>query len=463
MIYSVLLIFYLILVARAVAQAFYSIKHPSRSLSWILVILFVPIIGLMSYYLVGRSVKRDKFFEIKKPFFNLQEDLSLDHPKIQQKKDLARLLSSNNSSALSYHNKVSAHLNGQEIFELIKEDIVNARHTIHLDFYIVECGVLLNSLQQIFAKKIMEGIQIRLVYDGFGTKDEYSDTFQAMRDAGVEIREFMPYSWIKKFDYINYRNHRKMIVIDSHITYTGGMNISHKHIDGDPVLGIWRDTFVRIIGQASYHADLIFASDWFHAGGGQLDISPRALVSNYDTPVQIISSGRDSEYMGILHQYYMMIAEAEDYIYIATPYFVPGESIITALKTKALSGVKVELMMPNNSDSKWMKWIMYTHLEDLLKAGVKVWIYHEGFLHNKVLLSDDSVCSIGSANVDERSFATNFEINAVVYSDAVVQEVKDQFEEDKRSCELLQFETFIDRKDRNKFLEALARLTSPLM
>lgn len=454
---------YLLLVMKAIYKAFYNIRHPSRSMSWILVIIFLPLIGIFLFHIAGRSVKKDKYFQVKKPFFNLTTHINNNHPEIQKSKGLIKLIDASDSSAVSYSNEVTVHLNGHEVFEKIKEDIQGATQSIHLDFYIIECGQLLNSLIEIFVQKIAAGVKIRLVYDGFGTRDEYSETFKKMKNAGVEIKEFMPYSWIKSFDHVNYRNHRKMIIIDSTIAYTGGMNISDKHIDGDPVLGIWRDTFVRIVGEGSSHMDMVFASDWYHAGGSKINIIPKATMGTSSTPVQIISSGPDSEDMGILHQYFMMITEAKEYIYLATPYFVPGESIITALKTKAMSGVDVELMMPYDSDSKWMRWLMFSYLEDLLKVGVKVWIYHEGFLHSKVIVSDDTICSIGSANVDERSFATNFELNAIIYDSTIAQEVAQQFTHDKQGCEQLHFESFIIRRDRNKFLEALARLASPLL
>ncbi|MDF1698419.1 MAG: cardiolipin synthase [Saprospiraceae bacterium] len=454
---------YIIYVFYTLRHVFFQVSNPAKTFSWMLFIIFIPLAGIIFYRIIGRSVKRDNFFQQRKTFFNVQDE-KINNTKIpRQKLQLANLLNSNNSAAISYDNKVEVLKNGKASFAKVKEDILKSTRSIHLDFYIVESGELLDSYLEVFKVKIQEGVKIRLVYDAFGTEEEYRQSFKELRNIGVEVREFMPYNWIKNHLYLNYRNHRKIIIIDSEIAYTGGMNISDKHVVGDPNLGLWRDTYVRVEGSAAIDFEHVFLSDWFHAGGTEFKIPEYKEQSKGSIPVQVVASGPDSDHQGIMQEYFTLIVNAEEYVYISTPYFIPGEAIRTALKTTALSGVDVRLMIPYNSDSKWMRWCMFTYLEELLVSDVKVYFYHGGFLHNKTVISDDIVSSIGTANVDVRSFESNFEINAIVYDKEITLELKDHFFEDMTVSEQIFLKDFIKRSDRNKFMEPLARLTSPLL
>ena len=454
---------YIIYVFYTLRHVFFHVSNPAKTFSWMLFIVFIPLAGIIFYRIIGRSVKRDNFFQQRKTFFNLQEEKIINTKIPRQKLQLAILLNSNNSAAISYDNHVEVLKNGKASFAKVKEDILKSTRSIHLDFYIVESGELLDSYLEVFKVKIQEGVTIRLVYDAFGTEDEFRQSFKELRSIGVEVREFMPYNWIKNHLYLNYRNHRKIIIIDSEVAYTGGMNISDKHVVGDPNLGLWRDTYVRVEGSAAIDFEHVFLSDWFHAGGKEFKIPEYEEESKGSIPVQVVASGPDSDHQGIMQEYFTLIVDAEEYVYISTPYFIPGEAIRTALKTAALSGVDVRLMIPYNSDSKWMRWCMFTYLEELLISNVKVYFYHGGFLHNKTVISDDIVSSIGTANVDVRSFESNFEINAIVYDKEITLQLKDHFFEDMTVSEQIFLKDFIKRSDRNKFMESLARLTSPLL
>lgn len=454
---------YFIYMLYTLRHVFYNVSDSARTISWILFIVFVPVVGVFFFRIIGRSVKKDNFFQQRKTFFNSPMSSILKEHLPLSKLPLARLLNSNNSAAISYDNKVEVLKNGKDSFPKVEEDLRNAKRSIHLDFYIVECGNLLNTYLEIFEQKIKEGVKIRLVYDAYGTVDEYQESFKKLTEIGVDIKEFMPFNWFKSSLYLNYRNHRKIIIIDNHIAYTGGMNISDKHVDGDPQLGLWRDTYVRIEGSAANDFEKVFSSDWFHAGGIEYALPRIKSVYENGIPVQVVASGPDSDHRGIMQEYFTLIVDAVDYIYISTPYFIPGEAILTALKTTALSGVDVRLMMPYNSDSKWMRWCMFTYLEELLASNVKIYFYHGGFLHSKTVISDDIVASIGTANVDVRSFETNFEINAIVYDKNVTLDLKKHFFDDMEECEEISLKGFIHRSDRNKFMESLARLTSPML
>ncbi len=229
-------------------------------------------------------------------------------------------------------------------------------------------------------------------------------------------------------------------------------------------LGMWRDTFVRIEGPAAADFEQIFRSDWYYAKGEKYELnSKEEAPSKTGAPVQVIASGPDSNYKGIMHEYFTIINSASDYVYIVTPYFVPGEALMASLMTAALSGVDVQLMLPYDSDSRWMKWCMFTYLEELMKAGVRIFLFMDGFLHSKVIICDDIISSIGTANIDDRSFEANFEVNALIYDHNTALEIKRQYEHDKNHCEELELTTFGTRKDRNKLMEPIARLTSSIL
>jgi len=459
---KILIGIYLIYILYTLRHVFYHVSNPAKTFSWILFIIFVPVIGVFFFRIIGRSVKRDKFFQERKTFFNAQATPIQEDRLPPSKILLARLLNSNDSASISYNNKVAVFKNGKDSFRKVEEDILKATKSIHFDFYIIESGNLLNTYLEIFEQKIKKGVKIRLVYDAYGTEEEYRDSFKKLRAIGVEVKEFMPFNWFKSYLYLNYRNHRKIIIIDNQIAYTGGMNISDKHVEGGPNLGLWRDTYIRVEGKGASDFEKVFYSDWYHAGGEEYSL-PEAENILGDIAVQVVASGPDSDHRGIMQEYFALITHAEDYVYISTPYFIPGEAILTAIKTTALSGVDVRLMMPYNSDSKWMRWCMFTYLEELLASNVKVYFYHGGFLHNKTLISDDIVASNGTANVDVRSLETNFEINAIVYNKQITLDLKEHFFDDMKDCEEIFLKDFLHRSDRNKFMESLARLTSPML
>ena len=463
LIFQFALVLYVLFVFMTLRHIFFNVTDSGKTFSWMLVVFFIPLIGVLLYRLIGISVKRDRFFKRAK-IFDSNNNKPIDIAKIPKTKvPLATLLNRNHSSAISYSNSVDVFKNGKVSFDNVYKDIEQATTSIHLDYYIIETGNLLDKSLEILEKKCKEGVKVRLVYDAFGTVEEYKDSFKKLSQIGVEVRVFMPFNWLKYYMYLNYRNHRKIIIIDNKIAYTGGMNISDKNVDGDPDLGIWRDTYIRVEGEAAVDFERVFYNDWRLSGGDKYTLTKPLNSHSGNIPVQVIASGPDSDHCGIMQEYFTLITGAIDYVYISSPYFIPGEAIMTALKTTALSGVDVRLIVPLHSDSKWMRWCMFTYLDELLSSNVKVFLYQGGFLHNKTIISDDIVASNGTANVDVRSFETNFEINAIVYDKRTTIDLKQHFYEDMEESEELTLESFRNRNDRNKFMESLARLTSPML
>jgi len=377
---------------------------------------------------------------------------------------LAKLLYKNQSAGLSAGNKVTVLHNEQKAIEDIFTSMRHATKSIYLDFYIIESGRMLDEMISVFEERIQSGVNVKLIYDGFGSMELSSSYLNKMRSIDVDIKEFMPFHLIKWLRKLNYRNHRKIIIIDHYIAYTGGMNISDNYLKSESGKQPWKDTIIKIKGPAAQDFEKIFYSDWLNAKGKEfIHKFPKPQKYEDGCTVQVITSGPDSSHKSIMQQYFTIITDAMKYVYITTPYFVPGEAIVIALKTAALSGIDVRIMLPFQSDSQWMKWCMYTYVHELLSSGVRIYLFDNGFQHGKVILSDDIISSIGTANVDERSFETNFEVNAIVYDKATTLELKKHFYEDLDYSEELSLEGFPNHIDRNRMMEPIARLFSPIL
>lgn len=275
----------------------------------------------------------------------------------------------------------------------------------------------------------------------------------------------MPVRFPRLANRINYRNHRKIAVIDGTIGYVGGLNVADRYLTGHPDLGAWRDTHLRIEGDAVKGLQLVFLTDWYFVSGQ--DIARQELFPSVEIdeqlPIQIVASGPDSDYAGILQGYFASIHLARKYLYISNAYLIPNESILTALKTAALSGVDIRILIPEQSDSKLAQWSTQSYLEELLQAGVRMYLYQAGFLHTKVLIADDVLSSVGTANWDHRSFEQNFEVNAFLYDRPTAETLKTQFLEDLQRARELSLEQFRQRPPWKKGISSLARLLSPLL
>jgi len=455
---------YSLLLFWTIFRIFINIKNPSKTLLWLFVVICIPIIGIVLFRIFGRSIKRDAYFNKRKPFNQTLENDIPDIMKQHPKRRLIELLNKNRSSAFKPNNSVEVFTNGFKSFEAFFSALLQAKHHIHLEFYILEPGKNLDTIISIVEKKIKEGVEVRIIYDGFGSSDLSASYLAKLKSIGTYTAIYMPFLSNHKIKYINYRNHRKIVLIDNEVAFIGGMNISDKYINYDNKEGLWKDTLVKISGPSAHDIEHVFNCDWLNADGKPYKLTENLLdKTEIGSPVQVVSGGPDSEYMGILHQYFTIITDAEKYVYLITPYFVPTNTILTALVTSALSGIDVRIMLPYNSDSKWLKWCTFSFIEELLAAGVKIYLYHDGFLHGKVMISDDIISSVGSANVDERSFTSNFEINAIVYNRETTIQLKENFYDNLNYSEELTLADFKNRNDRNKIMESIARLTSPIL
>lgn len=445
-------------------------RNPVKTLSWIIVLISVPVLGLIFYILFGEDFRKQKIIgkqhikTINNNIFSvsLNQIQKMDLPENLLK--TINLLYNNNQSNTYVDNKLDVFSTGQSAFEAIMDDLEKAKEHIHIEFYIIEDDQIGNQLREMLIKKAKEKVRVRVIYDFFGGYKLSANYLNSLRDAGVYIQAFLPMHGIRTINKMNYRNHRKVIVIDGKIAYTGGMNIADRYVYGNK-LGLWRDTFLRIQGAAVLGIQSNFLIDWSFVAKKDitnLKYYPKPETYNKNI-VQISASGPDTDWKNIMQGVLSVINGAQDHIYIQTPYFAPPESIFTALQNAALSGVDVKIMIPERSDARIVAAASRSYIEDLLEAGVHVLFYQYNFLHSKAIVCDGCISIVGTANMDVRSYEQDFEIAAFIYEEKLARQLEEFFIKDMRTCRELNLNVWKSRKRRERMKESIARLASPLM
>lgn len=455
-------------------------RDPLKSNAWIVLILSIPVFGFAAYLIFGQNYRKRKILS-KKLFtstteqkkivksqlkaFSLRKEI--EHYELGKNRDIITLLLNNSRTPLTYNNYVEILNDGEETFDKIIKELRNAKSFIHMQYYIVFDDVIGNTIADILIEKATEGVQVRFIYDAVGSWSLSKSYVKRLRDAGVEIHSFMPVIFPLFTSKINHRNHRKIIVVDGYKGFTGGVNIADKYIKGLPKLGKWRDTHIYIEGMSVLSLHSIFATDWLFVTKKHLSNSEHFTIDPDQiygtTPLQIASSGPDSDWQTIMQVFFCAITRAQKHIYISTPYFLPNNSILTAMKVAALSGIDVRLMIPATSDSNLTYWATCSYILELLMAKVKVFLYKEGFNHSKIIMIDSSFSSVGTANMDVRSFEDNFEVSALLYDNNKTNQLEERFLYDLTLCEQMTIDKWKTRKMKRNFLEGLARLFTPLL
>lgn len=454
-------------------------RSPAKTIAWTLVLIFLPLIGIWFYLFFGRNFRRTKLFSRKSlsdmdhiqsfsqtSLLKLPDKQTLIEAHALSKQNIMRLLFKNSKALLTEHNEVKILHNGQETFDAIIDALRSARHHIHMEYYIIEDDKIGNEIREILIVKALEGVKVRLIYDSVGSWTLSNQYIRSLEKAGAEVHSFMPVHFPQFASRVNYRNHRKIVVVDGKTAFVGGLNIGDRYIHGEPGLGFWRDTHMKLIGDAANCLQTVFLTDWYFASRQVVEASatyfPAHAISESKL-VQIVTSGPDSDWASIMQAYFTAITTATDYVYISTPYFIPNESISTALKTAALSGVDVRIMLPGRSDSWTLLRASHSYIEEFLEAGVRFYIYEKGFNHSKLMMVDGIFASIGTANLDIRSFDQNFEVNALIYDEEITQELERAFRADVHDSRELSWEAFHHRSRSRKLKESLARILSPLL
>ncbi len=454
-------------------------RPPVKTLSWILVILLIPIVGIMLYFLVGQSIRKKKIFSRKSVIDSAQlsrlanqqieslgNSLESKSSKIRSKSHLMTLMLNNEHAILTENNELRLLRNANETFPAMLKSIAEAKEYIHLEFYRFDIDETGERFRNLLIMKAREGVKVRIIVDDVGSWSFKYRYIRDMRNAGVMIFPFMPVRFPWLTNKINYRNHRKILVVDGRIGYTGGLNIAHKYLSGLDDIGPWRDTHLEIEGDALGAMNRLFLVDWYFVSG---EILTHESIYFSNNPakgncwVQVASSGPDSDWANIMQVYFSALTTAKESIYLCTPYFSPEESILTALKTSALAGVDVRIILPGKSDSVVGNWNTRSYIAELLEAGIRIYLYQTGFNHSKYLLVDDIFASVGSVNVDVRSFDLNFEVTALVYDESFAARLRDLFMEDLLASDEVLQELWEGRKRSEKHKESLARIFGPLL
>ena len=418
------------------------------------------------YLMIGRNRRKQKVYTQRTRLPEPPPDGSQPSaPSLNKRMDQIRTLIEKHAGFhLSTDNEVELLKDGKKTFNRIFETLQAAEESIHVQYYIFEEGELADRLLDLFVQKEAAGVEVRLIYDSIGSLSLSRGYLKRLRDAGIEVHNFLPYRFGKFLTSLNYRNHRKIIVVDGKIAFTGGINISDKYLKGDRLLGMWHDMHLMVRGQAAHQLDAVFINDWELVSGKRLEI--RAPVYTHppgNQRVQILATGPDDDYPLMEQLYFSLINSARKHLYITNPYIIPSHAIMTALHTAALSGVDVRLMVSAQADSKVVTWCVRSYFQRFLRAGIRIYLYPEGFLHSKIITVDDAMCTIGTANVDDRSFQHNYEVNAVIYDSATARELRQYFEADSEKSIELQFEIFSKRPWRHRLAEGAARTISPLL
>ncbi len=467
---------YILAISAAITILFKNI-NPTKTLSYILVLVVFPFLGLIVYYFFGQEYRKNKIFNRKnvlneKIVQNLGRDFELSDSQLHkldefldEKIKLVHLLNNNKSTPVTLHNELQILKNGQEKFQFLFEDLKHAEHHIHLEYYILKDDNIGTQLIDILCQKATEGIKVRLSFDDVGSKIS-SKTKKRMTKSGIEFYAFMPVLFPRFTSKMNYRNHRKIAIIDGKIGYVGGINVSDNYVNYKNGESYWRDTHLRMVGEALKPLQIHFLMTWDFVSNSSCKITaelfPDVHIKTIKA-VQIAGSGPDTDWANIMDAMFVAINTAEDYVYVTTPYFIPNDEIVTSLQIAAKSGLDVRLLIPKNSDSWTAKHATNSYLERLLEANVKVYRYTKGFIHAKTMVVDDLFSTIGTANLDYRSFNINFEINALIYNKETSLELKNIFLEDIQDSDQITLEKWQERSRFSKVKESYCRLWSPLL
>jgi cardiolipin synthase A/B len=450
-------------------------RKPAHTITWLVVLGSFPLIGFFFYLMFGRNYRKQRLFQKKAMLdeqtflkFQGQREWAIEQMPIgEHQRPLLQLAHRIGKSPVSLATETRVLTNGEETFSTIFEELEKATHHIHLEYYIVRHDEVGQKLKTILIEKAKKGVHVRFLYDAVGSWKLSKTYIQELRDAGVEIIPFSPVRLPFLSNTINFRNHRKIIVIDGTIGFVGGLNIGDEYLGKDKYFGFWRDTHLWIRGEAVRTLQLIFLQDWYYMTGKTLltpeYLSPELVHYDGQGGVQLIAGGPDQKWEVIKHLYFAMITSAQRSIWIASPYFVPDEDILTALKIAALSGLDVRILAPKRPDKKIVFYASRSYFPELLEAGVKIYEYSKGFLHSKIMIVDGELASIGTANMDMRSFHLNFEVNAFLYHTDSTKKLVADFLEDLKEASPIDYETFQQRPLSIRVVESVSRLLSPLL
>ncbi len=475
---GILYVIYIIFTFTLIIRILLDNNHPEVSFAWLLAIIFLPYIGAVLYLMGGINWKKYKIVK-QRPEITFQKELGtiLVRQKVfmgelssQIDNDIAKtmvLSLQSSNSIITLNNTLEIFYSGDCFFNSFKKDLEGASESIHIEYYIFRDDIIGSQIADILKRKALAGLPVRILFDGVGCFNKMSKKFKRdLSKAGIKTKYFLDPANVFTGRLLNYCNHRKIAVIDGKIAYTGGMNIGDEYLDGGKKFNTWRDTHIKLQGESVHMLQSVFLSDWYNSGGENINDEgyfPELEEIEGNLPMQIVVSGPDSDWYSLEKLYFNMIMNSNRIVYVQTPYFIPSTSLQNALETTALSGVEVNLMITGNPDKKIPFWVAQTYFDSLIAAGVNIYLYKKGFLHSKVLIVDDTISTVGSCNMDIRSFHLDYEVNAVIYNKKVTARLIEQFNNDLLFCIKINKE---DHKKLNVFKRlrnSIFRIFSPVL
>lgn len=444
-------------------------RNPIRSLSWMISLIFLPVIGLIFYLFFGRSLRNTRMISHsgKRQLMERNRDVSVkvaDTELPPSRRQLVKLADSLTSAPLTHNNEIEIFTEGTEKFKALERDLRSARHNIFLQYYIFSDDKVGRRIAAILKEKASEKVNVKVIYDHVGSFSSRNRFFKELRETGVDARPFFRVTFPTLASRINWRNHRKIVVIDNAVGYIGGMNIADRYVTGVDGKDPWRDTHFRVRGDIVSQLIYSFAVDWNFMGQPLLNTGPALTPhSPNNLGIQFVASGPTNNWDNLSLCFLRAISSAHKSIFIQTPYFLPTEALLKALQSAALSKVDVRVMIPRSSDSRLLQLASFSYVTECLKAGIKVYLYEEGMLHAKTMIIDDDFVTAGSTNFDFRSLENNFECNLLVYDSDFNRRMRDIFFSDLKHCSKLTYKAWHQRPRHQRLLESIVRLTAPVL
>lgn len=466
---SFVYILYLAVILSTIYLVILENRNPVRTMAWILALVFIPVIGFVFYILLGRSTKRDRLISrkghvrlTKRPMAEFQLQASLKN--MTGKPRLMHFFGRVNKALPFEGNKVDVYTNGISMLQSLIREVYKAKHHIHIEFYIFENDAVGRLFRDVLIDKARQGVEVRVLYDDVGCWKVDHAFFEQMLFEGIEAQGFLKVRFPLFTSKVNYRNHRKIAVIDGSVGFIGGMNIARRYVFGLP-WGKWRDTHVMIQGRAVYGLQTAFLTDWYFVNRTLLTSgSYFPKIENMGNSLaQIVTSDPTGDWRDIMQGLVLAISSARNYFYIQSPYLLPTDPIVVALQSAALSGVDVRIMIPKRADSFITHMGSLSYLDNMMRAGIRIYLYKPGFLHSKMMVSDDEFSTVGSTNMDFRSFEHNFEANAFFYDKDMAFTLKQLFLQDQKECLLLTPRLWNRRSRKSKITESVVRLLAPVL
>ena len=441
-----------------------------KTLAWVLVLLFLPVLGMLLYFFFGRDKRKEKLISRRLMSQINQRNLSSNVgryiPDLPQEYSALHSFLRNTASAYALPaESVDVIADTKKYAILLMRELERAEKHIHMQFYIFEDDEFGRSIRDILMRKAKQGVEVRFIYDSVGNLKVKKDFFDKMRGAGVYVESFLKVRFPLFSNKVNYRNHRKLVVIDGVSGFIGGCNVADRYVTGG-VWGYWRDTVLYVRGLAVQGLQFAFLVDWYFANHSLVSgksYFPQLPQTENGAWMQVVTSNPVGKVRTVMGGFVKMLSSVRNYVYLQTPYFMPNESFMLALKGAALSGADVRLMIPERCDSKMAGYASMSYLGDLLEVGVKVYLYNAGFIHSKTIVCDDYLSSVGSVNLDFRSFFYNFEVTSFVYDKRVAQDLRSCFLEDVKHSRQLSLKEYRNRSIWRRWVESCTRLFSPLM